>query len=433
MRNSKVPRRSLFGQRSLDFDAVSMISIYLFLLFCIPANLIVAPLGAAGTPAQIFGLVAGAWWVVSWIAGRGFVPERVDPIRRSVVCFLAAVLASYVAAMIRPIAAIEVRGADRGLLGVLAWIGILLASADGIPSRARLDTLMRRLAMAGGFVASVGLLQFFTGRSWIDMISIPGFSANTDLPGVFDRSGFSRPAGTGTSPIEFGVVLTMILPVSLHYAFKDKYRASVRRWYPVLAIAFAIPVSVSRSAIVGLVVVLAMVVPVWPKERRHAVYVSIAVMAIAVYVAIPGLLGTLAKLFSGISGDGSALSRTDSYGLAWAFFSRAPVFGRGFSTFLPEYRILDNQYLGVAIEMGVVGLVAVLGLFVSGVYVASRAAMRSQDSEFKYLAQTVAACIAAGACSFATFDAFGFPLVAGLVFVALGLAVSISRLQSSLP
>ena len=49
-----------------------------------------------------------------------------------------------------------------------------------------------------------------------------------------------------------------------------------------------------------------------------------------------------------------------SYAIAGEFIGRAPIFGRGFSTFLPSYRILDNQYLGLLIETGIVGLVAFL-------------------------------------------------------------------------
>src|SRR2546430_13733022 len=61
------------------------------------------------------------------------------------------------------------------------------------------------------------------------------------------------------------------------------------------------------------------------------------------------------SLFTGISRDDSALSRTDSYAVAGAFISRAPLLGRGPATWLPPYRILDNQFLGSLIEIGVGG------------------------------------------------------------------------------
>ena len=78
------------------------------------------------------------------------------------------------------------------------------------------------------------------------------------------------------------------------------------------------------------------------------------------------------KLFTGISQDDSARSRTDSYALAFDFIQQRPFFGRGFSTFLPTYRIIDNQYLGLLIETGVVGLLAFISLLVTALVVAGR-------------------------------------------------------------
>ena len=54
---------------------------------------------------------------------------------------------------------------------------------------------------------------------------------------MLGREGLTRPAGTTIHPIEFGAVLTMILPIALHYALHDKYRSKLARWFPVAAIA----------------------------------------------------------------------------------------------------------------------------------------------------------------------------------------------------
>ncbi len=191
-----------------------------------------------------------------------------------------------------------------------------------------------------------------TGISVIDSITIPGLSSNQALTSIYDRNGFARSAGTSTHPIEFGVLMAMTLPLALHYAVTPSGRSAFLRWYPVAAIAVAIPVSISRSALIGVIVVLAIVLPSWPPRRRRFTYLSIVLVLGGVYVAVPGLLGTLVGLFTGIGSDDSAASRTNSYDLAGSFISRAPALGRGFSTFLTQYRILDNQYLGLLIETG---------------------------------------------------------------------------------
>jgi O-antigen ligase len=390
------------------------------LLLLVPSAYVLAPLGAAGTPAQVFAMAMALWWVgrrlaLPFVAGR-----RSQPVRTAVLVLLGAATASYVAANLRAIEGVEATAADRGMLTLLALLGVVLVAGDQIPSRHRLDVLLRRLVLVGAAVAAFGLLQFVTGSSFLEYLRPPGLVANTDLVGVGERGGFSRPAGTALSPIEFGVAMTMLLPPAVHYALHDGHRGRLVRWVPVALLALAIPVAVSRSAVLGAAVAFALMLPTMsPRARRGAVVAALGMVAL-VYVAVPGMLGTLLRLFTGIGTDASAESRTSSYGLALEFVSHSPVVGRGFGTFLPEYRILDNQFLLTTIEMGVVGLLALLGLLVTGAVVARRTARAHRGTDTGRLAQALLASLAAGAVSFALFDALSFPIVAGLTFLVLG-------------
>lgn len=422
LRNAVVPRVAAA-------DAVTVLTFFIILLFGIPGQLIFGPLGGAGSPAQLLGMVALLWWAGYQLSRRHIPPPLRQPIRRALLVFVAAVLASYVVATVRPISDVELLAADRGLLSLSAWLGIVFVAADGIPSRARLDTLLRRLVVAGGAVALLGIAQFKTGASYTNFIQIPGLSQNSDLTSVIGRSGFSRPAGTALHPIEFGIVLTMILPIAIHFAISDRDRSVVRRWFPVLALALAVPISISRSAIVCTTVVLAFLIPSWARPLRRRAYAAITVLLGLVFVAVPGILGTLVGLFSGISSDSSAQSRTGSYTLAWEYISRAPLFGRGFQTFLPAYHILDNEYLLATIEIGFVGLATLLALFITGVTTAWRSRKLSSDPTTRQLAQALAASVAAGGASFALFDALSFGQLTNLIMLVLGAIGALYRLQ----
>jgi len=167
-------------------DAVTALTGFLILLFAIPSRLIIAPLGGAGSPAQLLGVAALLWWAASRLA-RGSRLTTVQPVRWAMSIFVVAVLLSYVAATVRPIDEVELRAADRGLLSLLSWLGIVLLACDGIPSRDRLDTLLRRLVLAGGGIALLGLLQFFTGMSFINYIQIPGLSQNIRVRSIVGR------------------------------------------------------------------------------------------------------------------------------------------------------------------------------------------------------------------------------------------------------
>ncbi len=410
-------------------DAVTLLTFFVVLLFAIPSRLVFAPLGGAGGPAQLVGMAALLWWAWSRLAQASSTPTVSRPVRRAMLLFAAACLASYVAAMVRPIDPVELRAADRGVLSLCSWLGIVLLTVDGVPSRARLETLLRRVVAAGGAVATLGILQFETGLAFTNLIEVPGLSESSDLVSVMGRDGFNRPAGTALHPIEFGIVLTMVVPLAIHFAMADRHRPRLRRWYPVLALAFAIPISISRSAIVCTVVGLAFLLPTWSRSQRRRAYAALGALLVAVFVTIPGMLGTLVGLFSGIGSDSSALSRTGSYALAWEFIARTPFFGRGFQTFLPNYRILDNQYLLITIETGVIGLGAMLWLFLSGTLTGVRTRRRSADPAVRGLAQALAASIAACGCGFALFDALSFPQLSALVFLAFGAVEGLHRLQ----
>lgn len=410
-------------------DGTTFLTAYIILLFAIPSRLVVSPLGGAGTPAQLWGITGMLLWFWHMLSQPVDHEMRPRPVRRAMLVLVAAILMSYVAAMSRPISAMELSSTEMGLLSMLSWLGVLLVANDGIPSLDRLEVLVRRIVLAGGLVALLGVAQFATGMEFTNWIQVPGLTANSQLVSVFDRGGFNRPSGTALHPIEFGTALTVLLPLCLHVVFHPGPVGPTRRWFPLLAIAVAVPLSISRSAIVGAVVVLLILLPSWKAAARRWALVAIVAGAATMFVLVPGFLGTITKLFTGISHDSSARSRTDSYELAMDFVVRAPLTGRGFLTFLPQYRILDNQFLGMLIDTGIAGVAALIGLFVTGIVVSWRCRTTvSADHPTRSLALSLTASISAAAVSFAFFDAFSFPLLAGLTFLVLGLIGALHQL-----
>ena len=410
-------------------DAVSFLTLYLLLLFLMPSRLTIAPLGAAGTPAMLVGLAGFAWWVFHSVQRTSAPRGLPQPVRTGYVLFGCCVLASYVAAMSRPIDATESSVADLGLVATAAWGGVLLLANDGIDSRDRLTVVLRRLALAGGALATLGIVQFVTGTSFVDRISIPGLHANWSLGGVGLRNGFNRPSGTALHPIEFGSVIAMILPLALTLAMNDRTRGRLRRWYPVGAIGVASALSISRSALIATFVALVLLGATWDRGRRIAAAAVVVGVGGALFVTVPGLLGSLMGMFTGIGDDSSAQSRSGSYGIAMEFVERSPVVGRGLFTFLPRYRILDNQYLSLLIELGVVGL-AVFGLLILAAVRCGRAVrLHAVDPANRELGQALVASVCAGAAGLALFDGFSFPMSAGLFFLVLGLAGAAWRLE----
>jgi O-antigen ligase len=393
------------------------------LLLGVPSRLVVEALGAAGSPASLVGLLCAIWW--TWDKLRGPSDGRTGghrPVRRWAGIVLLAFVASYFVAATRPINPGELSTADSGMLSLIGWLGILLLANDGIDDPARLRALLRRVAVAGGLVGLLGLVQFITGRAFVDLIQIPGLTSNTPVFGVAQRNGFNRPAGTSIHAIEFSVVITMILPLAVTLATQRDGRTILARWWPVAAMVAVIPLAISRSAIVGAVVGFLVLLPSLSGRVRGLVLIGATAAAIVTFITVPGLLGSLGRLFVNIDSDGSSRSRTDSYGLVGEYFLHSPLFGRGYSTFLPAHRILDNQYLLLLMDVGLIGLLAVLGLLASGAAAGVGARRTAMNPRIAELGQSVAASIAVGAVGLALFDAFSFPMAVGLLMLSIGLA-----------
>ena len=338
-------------------------------------------------------------------------------------------MAAYVAAAALGLPRDQLSGADRGLIAVLGWFGVVAVAGGMLGSIASVTRLLHRVVVAVGILASVGILQFAIGLNIADLVHVPGLTANTALDFIGQRSDFRRVSGTTLHPIEFGMVLATALPLALHFGLVDVHRALWRRWLPAVVISVALPMSLSRSAILGLLVALVILFVAWDGLRRTVMLIVVPVAAVLMRIAIPGLLGTIRSLFTGLSGDPSIQGRTDDYAVVGAFISQNPFFGRGFGTFLPkDFIVLDNQYLGQLVETGVIGLVALIGLFVVGFICARGVRRRAGSTEVEDLAIALSASVAVVGMGFVTFDGLGFPMITGLLFLVLGCISALWRL-----
>jgi polysaccharide biosynthesis protein PslJ len=404
-------------------DAVTMISVFMLLLYAIPSDRSINALGSAGSVATLWALGCGLWWLWHGVQ-HGFSRRKPHSsrIRSVALLFLAAGIISYIVAQLRALPEQEVSTADTGLIRLCAWVGILLLAHDGVTDGDRFLVLLRRLVAAGGALALLGLIQFFTKRSWIDAISIPGLTQGQGFSNVQARDGFARAAATAQHPLEYAMVLVMVLPIALTLAMQETTRSRLQRWVPVGAIVIALTLSVSRSAIIGLVAGMVVLAPSWSSPVKRITAVVVAAGAGLLYFLVPGMTGTIVGLFTSMFSDASSNSRTGSYDVALAVFDRSPLLGRGFGTFQPEYRILDNQYLQLLIEMGLLGL-TLLFVLIAAAAITSAATEKHVGANAlrQQLGRALLASITSGAVLLAFFDAFSFPMAVDTFFLILGL------------
>ncbi|MFR0355637.1 O-antigen ligase family protein [Streptomyces sediminimaris] len=425
----RAPRRIRAGVLSRRVDATAILTVYLVLAFFIPSNLALPALGGVGTPANVFALLGLMWYLATWLGGR-ILPAPGTRLVRVALCVLGlAVLAAYISDALRESSHEEVLGADRGLIGYLVWVSLVVLTSAAVQERGRLDVLMRRVVVMASVVAAIGFYDFFAATNIADSIHIPGLQTSVAQVSVMDRGAFTRPRATTAQPLEFAGMLAILLPFAVQQAFDPvrRHLHVLRRWGPVILMAGALPLSVSRTSIIGLLLVALVMVPRWKPVRRWAA-IGVLTASVAVFkVLVPGLIGTITGLFASFlsNSDSSTQARTVKYSAIVPYLKEHPLFGRGFGTFTPDlYFFTDNQYMLGLAEMGLLGFVALFVLFVTGIHQGGSIRRLARTEADRELGQAFFASALVAMVSSATFDSLSFPMFAGMFFLTLGAGAS---------
>jgi polysaccharide biosynthesis protein PslJ len=245
-----------------------------------------------------------------------------------------------------------------------------------------------------------------------------------------DRFGLIRAVGSSAHPIELGVLLAMSLPLGLALTFGYGHRWSI----PTAILAVGVMSAASRTPI--LVLVAAGLVLLWLQPRDVKRLLPLAVpLIIVVKLALPGSIATLKSAFfpdGGLVAEQAAFAREADPLLAGGRIrqlgpmlgeaSRTPLLGQGYAT-RQTAPILDNQWLGLLLEVGIVGVVGWAALFVGSARRLGRAARRRAGPD-GWLAAGLAASIVGFGVAMFTFDAFAFTQVSFVFWILISLTAS---------
>lgn len=289
-----------------------------------------------------------------------------------------------------------------------------------------IDVLVVCGAVAGAFGVVERVTQF---NLFYHLESIVPLLRHVASPGAVLR-GSARVAGSTAHPIAFATLLSMLLPLAAARAFSAPAKRA--RWAAIAScglIGTGALLTLSRTAFVGIVVGALMLFVAFPRRRVAVVSVPLAFLAL-VHLFFRGVIGTLVSVFrpSVISAMevGNENGRLADYAWAAPQMAARPLFGFGFGTLDPERgaRIIDNQYLGLALETGALGVLAFAYLLWRAVSVPFRAGRRLGGRLGAELIGIAAAAAVFATCS-ATFDTIGFPQVTYLFFALSALGVVI--------
>ncbi|WP_169583082.1 MULTISPECIES: O-antigen ligase family protein [Microbacterium] len=411
-------------------DPVTLLTVYLVLLLAVPSNTTIAALGSLGRPSLLWGLVLMVFWAVSRLQARSFDVRGVSqPVRFAFGALVVVALVSFAVALLRGQPSDQVSPAFTALLRLASWAGVFLVAIDGLRTMNDLARMVRAVVIGASLLAALGIAQFLTGQAIIDFwSSLPGLSGPG--AGVAERGGVVRSAGTAIHPLEYASTITAVLPLAIAAGASRGFRwrhgpATLVWWLPVALIAVSSLVGVSRSAVIGFAIGAIGMIPALPRRFRFGVLAGGLGLAAVVVVAIPGLLSTTLGLFTGAGDDPSTLSRVNGLDRAPEFIASSPVVGSGFGIFLPRYYIFDNQWVLMAVELGLLGIIAFAGFLAAAVWSAARARAASTERDVRLLGYALAVSMIVIGVMFAFFDGLSFPISAGVLFLLAGMCGSI--------
>lgn len=399
-------------------------------------------------------LVVGAWFVALLVDDR--VRLRRTPLDAPVLAVLVTIFAS-VAANGRYISSLGVATeVVKSLTFFVSFFLLYVLCTSTLVTRRSIDLVIKVLVGAGSFVGLATMYEYRTGNNIFNHLSqvfpvlraVPLTALGLDSD-TLSRSGRLRVYSSAQHPIALAAVLIMLVPLAF-YLWK---RSGNRIWLAAGGmISLGALGTLSRTGVVmALVVAIVFLVLRYRESVRLLPYAVPAL--VLVFVALPNALGGFYSAFfpkEGLIAEQSNIVATNDIGATgrlgdigpwWQEYRERPLVGQGFGSRITyrtddpalagavrNARLLDDQWLGTMLEVGILGTLALSWLFVRS-FRRLKAVARSDTGPTGWLAVALAASLLSFAVGMFTYDTFGFVQVTMVAFLLFGLAGAYLRLE----
>jgi hypothetical protein len=341
-----------------------------------------------------------------------------------------------------------------------------------VRTRAILDWLVKILVCAGTIEGAGAIIERKKGFNIFnhEHLLLPIFHFNSFVVTVNSRGGDIRAQASSGAAIDLSATMAMLVPFAIYLGVTRRQR----RWYAAAVVLLGGDFAAgSRTGLIAVVVML--IVFLWLRRRETLrCWPALIPLLIVVHFLDPGALGGFYKglfpagglvaqqsqTFSGVGGVQENANRLSRWGPELAEFSRYnPLFGEGFGTritgrtslnqvlkgpldysfgnqiaangSLGKAEILDDQWLGTLLEIGVLGLIGWVWLFGRSIKRLGARAKLERDTLEGWLPVAIAASLAGFVASMLFYDAFSFTQGDFLMHLVVGFAAAILTLPSA--
>lgn len=414
------------------------------LLCFLIAVVLFVPVGAYSMAINLpFGLelyrIAVALVLLVWVASL-LVDPRVrlrrtpldGPVTLIVVAALGSIAVNYTRVV--PLAAAVLKG----VTVFLSFIILFYFISSVVTTVAGVVRVTRFIVSGVAVVAFFSIVEQRTGFNVFDHVRTVLPFLQFDGRGFEVRYGLIRATGSADHPIALGVLFAMVFPLGLAFAISR----SLAWWVPTTLMLIGILASGSRTPFMALVT--AGVVLLWLRPRDFRPLLPLVIpMLIIIKFAAPGSIATLKESFFPSSGPGLIASQYELAGDPTLSSGRAnfkprlkegmrrPLLGQGLGTRqtgrdnpLRNAPVLDNQWLGTFLDIGLLGIAGWVWLIVRSVRGLGRIA-RTRGSPVGLLAAGLVASITGFAVAMFTYDSLAFVQETFVLWVLMALGASL--------
>ena len=349
---------------------VALYTVFEFILRNVIAHPVVSSIWDEAALLLCFGI-----WIYKWFSYKNQTPYRSSPLDISLILFmLVGVFLLFIAA---PDFSIGVEGL-RVVIQYMFWFFVitqLLKSPRGA------KTIINIVLLTGFLVALYGIYQFVVG------VEIPAHWVDRAEGDVRTRS-FS----IFTTPNMLAGYLSLLIPVSIGMFFAEK-NMKRKAYYGIVIVCMGLSLLFTLSRSGWIFCFCALLFYVWIKNRKLVVptLICMGVLFVLAIIFMLSVANRILYLFSpsyyASSSTGGRIYRAlEGYRL----FLQNPLFGMGLGQFggsvalshnLNNTFSMDNYYIKTAVEMGLVGLIALLALLYNTFILCYRAVAKIVDIE----------------------------------------------------
>ena len=405
---------------------------FMAMLWVIPFDSIILPFGGPVdvTLDRPFLVLLLGLWLLGANAIRENRPMRTSPVHWAFGAFALIAVLSVLANSETLVRLGEFEDAIKHL-ALLASYVVFFALAASVIRPTEVPRLSKAMLALACLTAIGTIVEYRFGTNFFhETIGplFPGYVRPAGI-GVIDSIGRKEILGPSIQPLAIAVMMTMALPFAFAWLLEAEERRE--RWLYMLVVVLLIGGAVAtqkKTSMVGPAICILVLIAYRPRAMMKLAPLGIVLLGVVHFLA-PGALGGVFDQLSPTQVDkvNTTRDRLSDYEAIRPDVVSHPLIGRGYESYdQKKHRILDNQYLTLAIGVGLLGLLSYFAIFFTAFLSAHRVA-RSGDPDRAPPAMAAAAAIVAALVASALLDFLALPQIPYLFCFIAAMAVVMAK------